>query len=139
MAGQKILLIEDEKMLSKLYGDVLAQKGYHVSVAASIDEALEVLARGLPDLILIDIMLPEIDGIEGCRMIRERHGREAPVLFVSVLDDVDTITRAFAAGGDDYLSKQSSLEDILNRVQLWLDMAPEERADQTRRYREALC
>jgi DNA-binding response OmpR family regulator len=46
MAGQKILLIEDEKMLSKLYGDVLAQKGYHVSVAASIDEALEVLARG---------------------------------------------------------------------------------------------
>jgi len=138
MASQKILLIEDERMLTKLYGDVLAQKGYQVKTASDVNEAMQQLALGLPDLILTDIMMPEVDGIEGCEMIRERHGAETPVIFVSALDDLDTISRAFDAGGNDYLTKQSSLEDVINRVELWLDTAAEDRAAQTERFRKAL-
>lgn len=138
MAGQKILLIEDERLLSKLYGDLLAQKGYQVQSAVGVDEALGLLAAGLPELIVSDIMMPEIDGIEGCQMIRQRHGQAVPILFVSALDDVETIARAFESGGDDYLTKQSSLEDVIGRIELWLGTPAAERADQTEGFRAAL-
>jgi len=136
MSERKILLIEDEQVLSKLYGDLLAHKGYRVQTAVNVNEALGKLATELPDLILSDIMMPEIDGVEGCTMIREQFGDSVPLLFVSALDDSDTIRRAFDAGGDDYLTKQSSLEDVINRVELWLDTPASERAAQTARFRD---
>ncbi len=135
MSGESILLIEDENMLSRLYGDMMTAKGYVVTAAAGVEEALGALEEKLPDIILTDIMMPEIDGIKGCGMIRECFGDDIPILFVSALDDRDTITQAFAAGGADYLTKQSSLEDILNRIELWLDTPPGERASQTERFR----
>ncbi len=136
MADGKILLIEDEKMLSKLYGDLLAHRGYQVSAAGGVTEALAILDAGTPDLIVSDIMMPKIDGIEGCEMIRAKLGAAVPLLFVSALDDRETISRAFDAGGSDYLTKQSSLEDVISRVELWIDTPPEERTEQTRRFRE---
>ncbi len=135
MSGQTILLIEDENMLSRLYGDMMTAKGYIVSAASGVEEALGVLEENLPDIILTDIMMPEIDGIKGCGMIRERFGEDIPILFVSALDDRETINQAFAAGGADYLTKQASLEDILNRIELWLETPPAERASQTERFR----
>jgi putative two-component system response regulator len=136
MSDHKILLIEDEQVLSKLYGDLLALKGYRVETAANVNEALGKLAANLPDLILSDIMMPEIDGVEGCIMIREQFGAVVPLLFVSALEDSETIRRAFDAGGDDYLTKQSSLEDVISRVELWLDTPPGERAAQTARFKD---
>jgi len=136
MSERKILLIEDEQVLSKLYGDLLSHKGYRVQTAANVNEALRKLAADLPDLILSDIMMPEIDGVEGCVMIREQYGDSVPLLFVSALDDGETIRRAFDAGGDDYLTKQSSLEDVINRVELWLDTPASERAAQTARFKD---
>jgi len=138
MADGKILLIEDEKMLSKLYGDLLAHKGYQVSAAGGVTEALAILDAGAPDLIVCDIMMPEIDGIEGCGMIRARLGDTVPFMFVSALDDSETIARAYDAGGDDYLTKQSSLEDVINRIELWLETPTDERAELTKSHRGAI-
>ncbi len=139
MSGESILLIEDENMLSRLYGDMMTAKGYVVTSASGVEEALKALEESLPDIILTDIMMPEIDGIKGCGMIRERFGEGVPIVFVSALDDRDTVTKAFAAGGADYLTKQASLEDILNRIELWLETPPAERAAQTERFRTDLA
>ena len=137
MPARTIMLIEDESKMSKLYGVVLESKGYDVVSRGSIDEALTALDEALPDIIISDIMMPVINGIDGCRIIRERHGREVPILFVSALDDLKTINKAFDAGGDDYLTKQSSLEDVINRVELWLEVPPDQKVELTEKSRAA--
>ena len=83
-------------------------------------------------------MMPDIDGFEGCQMIREEFGDAVPVIFVSALDDSETMKRAFDSGGDDYLTKQSSLEDVVNRVEMWLETSADDRTQQTARFRGEL-
>jgi len=131
------MLIEDERKMSKLYGVMLQAKGYTVLSAENVDEAMTRLDNDLPDLIISDIMMPAINGIEGCKMIRERHGNDVPVLFVSALDDSSTVKQAFDAGGSDYLTKQSSLEDVINRVELWLEVPEDQRIELVEKSRAA--
>jgi DNA-binding response OmpR family regulator len=137
MSARTIMLIEDEKKMSKLYGVVLETKGYTVISVDSVDEALTSLESALPDVIISDIMMPVTNGIDGCKQIRERHGRDVPLMFVSALDDRKTVLEAFDAGGDDYLTKQSSLEDVMNRVELWMETPPQQRIELAEKSRAA--
>jgi DNA-binding response OmpR family regulator len=137
MPARTVMLIEDEKKMSKLYGVMLESKGYSVVSVDSVDEAMTSLDAGLPDIIISDIMMPVTNGIDGCKLIRERHGRDIPLLFVSALDDNKTVNKAFDAGGNDYLTKQSSLEDVINRVELWLEVPAEQRIELAEKSRAA--
>ena len=137
MPARTVMLIEDEKEMSKLYGVVLETRGYSVISVDSVDDALTSMDQALPDIIISDIMMPVTNGIEGCKIIRERHGRDVPLLFVSALDDAKTVNDAFDAGGDDYLTKQSSLEDVVNRVELWLEIPAEQRIELAEKSRAA--
>ena len=137
MSARTIMLIEDEKKMSKLYGVILENKGYTVVSVDSVDDALTTLENALPDIIISDIMMPVTNGIDGCKQIRERHGRDVPLIFVSALDDSKTVKDAFDAGGDDYLTKQSPLEDVMNRVELWLETPPEQRIELAEKSRTA--
>ena len=137
MPARTVMLIEDEKKMSKLYGVVLETRGYSVISVDSADDALTSMDQALPDIIISDIMMPVTNGIEGCKIIRERHGRDVPLLFVSALDDAKTVNDAFDAGGDDYLTKQSSLEDVVNRVELWLEIPAEQRIELAEKSRAA--
>ncbi|HJP21847.1 MAG TPA: response regulator [Alphaproteobacteria bacterium] len=139
MAGELILLVDDDKALGRLYSDMLFAKGYQVRLAENVETALENLAQATPALIVLDIMMPEIDGIEGCRRIRDAHSGDIPILFVTALDDIDIAISCFDAGGSDYITKQSALDDVLERIELWLSTeGAEERVELTAESRELL-
>ena len=139
MAGELILLVDDDKALGRLYSDMLFAKGYQVRLAENVEAALQNLKEAQPALIVLDIMMPDIDGIEGCRRIRQAYGGDIPILFVTALDDIDIAVSCFDAGGSDYITKQSALDDVLERIELWLDTEDAAlRAELTEESRELL-
>jgi DNA-binding response OmpR family regulator len=115
-----ILLAEDDRKLRKLYTDTLKAAGYNVIAASDGAEALELLHTLKPKLILLDVMMPKLNGIETCKRIRKKLGSEVPVVFLTALDQLDTVHECIAAGGDDYVVKSESLVTILGRVEHWM-------------------
>lgn len=110
----RILLVEDDALIRKMTGSFLAaQKDFEVMCAASGRQALE-LARQSFDVILLDILLPDINGMQLCSELRSRH--HCPIIFTSCLDDTDTIVRALEMGGDDFLTKPYHNKILLARI-----------------------
>jgi two-component system, OmpR family, response regulator len=109
-----ILLVDDEKRIREVVEYALAKAGYRVTALAEGEPALELLGRDAPDLVVLDIGLPGIDGLELCKRIRA-HGT-TPVLFLSArADEVDRIV-GLELGGDDYLVKPFSPRELVARV-----------------------
>lgn len=115
---EKILVVEDELVLRETLAYNLTRQGYEVSVAADGQVAVEVAQRENPDLILLDIMLPGLDGFEVCRILRQEHF--APIIMLTARDDeVDKIV-GLEVGADDYLTKPFSMRELLARVKAQL-------------------
>ena len=98
-----ILFAEDDRKLRKLYTDALEASGYNVITATDGDEALELLHTVRPKLILLDVMMPNLNGIETCRRARKMIGSEVPIVFLTALDQLSTVHDCISAGGDDTL------------------------------------
>lgn len=114
----RILIIEDEISIAELEKDYLELSGFEVSIETSGDAGLETALEKEFDLILLDIMLPEIDGFEICRQIRDK--KNTPVLMVSAKkDDIDKI-RGLGLGADDYITKPFSPSELVARVKAHL-------------------
>ncbi len=112
--SKKILIIEDELSIAELEKDYLEVDGYEVEIEVSGDKGLETALNKEFDLIILDIMLPEIDGFEICRRIRAK--KDTPVLMVSAKkDDIDKI-RGLGLGADDYITKPFSPSELVARV-----------------------
>lgn len=114
-----IVLAEDDAKLRKLYTATLKSAGYYVLSASNGAEALKLLGTVTPRLILLDIMMPEMNGIETCKRARNVVGNDVPILFLSALDRLDILQDCLSAGGDDYVIKSDSLKTLLERVQHW--------------------
>ncbi|MGH6948323.1 MAG: response regulator transcription factor [Kiloniellales bacterium] len=114
-----IVLAEDDAKLRKLYTATLKAAGYYVLSAPNGVEALKLLGTVTPRLILLDIMMPEMNGIEACKRARNVVGNDVPILFLSALDRLDILQDCLSAGGDDYVIKSDSLKTLLERVQHW--------------------
>jgi len=99
-----VLLVEDERRLSQLVRRVLVEEGHTVDAAFDGEEGLAMGLEGTHDVIVLDIMLPEKDGIEVCKSLR-RKKIDTPVLLLTALDGVDDRVRGLDAGADDYLPK----------------------------------
>jgi len=113
-AGASILVVEDDEQIAELMRDFLEAGGFRVRVAGSGHETSEQLARGSPDLVLLDVMLPDESGFEICR--RLRRDSTVPVLFLSARDsDADKI-RGLGLGGDDYIVKSATPAEVVARV-----------------------
>ena len=110
-----ILLVEDEVSLAMIVKDALEEEGYEVAIARDGLEGLEQYFREHPALIIADVMMPEVDGIEMVRRIR-RMDKEVPVLFLSARSSVDDIVFGFGLGANDYLRKPFSLRELIARV-----------------------
>jgi two-component system OmpR family response regulator len=91
-------------------------RGFQVVTAASGQDALRAVANGAPDLIVLDVNLPDVDGFEVCRRLRA-DGRQVPVVFLTARDDSADLRTGFTEGGDDYVTKPFSLEELLLRVE----------------------
>lgn len=114
-----ILLVEDNPMQRRLYGDVLTSQGYTVFASENVKEAEQFLQGNVPSLILLDVMMPEVDGIEACHRFRKKLGDRIPILFLTAADTMDVVLAALKAGGDDYIVKAGSPALLLERVKHW--------------------
>ena len=116
----KILAIDDEKDILLLLKYNLESEGYSVKTASSGKEGLDIAPKYNPDLILIDIMMPEIDGIETCRKLREIEKFQTTfILFLTARVEEYSEVAAFDAGGDDYITKPIKPRALLRRINLF--------------------
>ncbi len=115
LQGLRILVVDDESSITELLSTALRFVKFEVQSAASGREALTTAASFAPDLIVLDVMLPDFDGFEVCRRLRAG-GDRVPVIFLTARDDHDDKLRGFTYGGDDYVVKPFSLEELLARV-----------------------
>ncbi|KTF67801.1 MULTISPECIES: EAL domain-containing response regulator [unclassified Sphingomonas] len=118
---ETILIVDDNPVNVGVVVDHLEDHGYQVLVALGGNEALERVRFARPDLILLDVMMPDLDGFEVCRRLRADPGhRDTPVIFMTALTDVKDKIVAFEAGGVDYISKPFQVEELLARVRTHL-------------------
>ena len=116
-AKKKLLVVDDEEEYRLLAGGILGAAGYAVSVAATGEEGLRLYAAERPDVVLLDVMLPDMMGFDFCRRVREGKVRPAtPILFCTVRSAVSHLARGVKAGGTDYVIKPFAAEDLLARV-----------------------
>ncbi|MCY4519762.1 MAG: response regulator transcription factor [Caldilineaceae bacterium] len=112
--AQHLLVVDDNDQITNLLHQYLQAQGYAVDVAGDGVEALERIADRLPDLILLDVMMPRMDGFEFMQELRRQHA--VPVIFLTArLDEVDLLT-GFGYGADDYLTKPFSMSELAARV-----------------------
>jgi DNA-binding response OmpR family regulator len=118
LMGEKVLVVEDERTLQETLEYNLARQGYEVSTAANGLTALEVARRERPDVIVLDVMLPGIDGFEVCRILRQE--MSVPILMLTArTDEVDRVV-GLEVGADDYVTKPFSMREVLARVKALL-------------------
>jgi two-component system OmpR family response regulator len=115
-SGQRILVVDDEDSIVDAVATALRYEGYHVEEASTGRDALAAVARLEPDLVVLDWMLPDIEGIEVGRRLRAQ-GFKTAVLFLTAKDATENKVEALRAGGDDYVTKPFSLAEIVARVQ----------------------
>ncbi len=111
----RALVVDDEVTLSELLQMALRYEGWDVRTAPDGQQALKAAREFDPDVIVLDIMMPDVDGLEVIRRLRA-DGRNMPVLFLSAKDSVDDRITGLTAGGDDYVTKPFSLEEVIARL-----------------------
>ena len=108
-------MTEDDARMAALLGQALTEAEHEVRVVGSGERAIDALVEDPYDLVLLDVMLPRLDGFATCRRMRER-GATMPILMLTARDDVEDRVRGLDAGADDYLCKPFSLDELLARV-----------------------
>ncbi len=120
---QIILLVDDEELNLKVIAGYLSGLGARLIGALNGMDAIEKASGIPPDLILLDVVMPELDGFETCRRIKQSEGlKDIPVIFLSTLDDVKSKVKGFELGGDDFISKPITKEELVARVRHHLNL-----------------
>ena len=114
-----VLVTDDERSVRSAVRRALTLEGYRVSEAEDGAKALESIARDRPDAVVLDVMMPELDGLEVCRALRDS-GDAMPVLMLTARDEIDQRVKGLDAGADDYLVKPFALEELLARLRALL-------------------
>jgi diguanylate cyclase (GGDEF)-like protein/PAS domain S-box-containing protein len=123
MTHSRILVVDDNPVNLGVLVDNLEVHGYEVLVALGGHEALDRVRFAKPDLVLLDVMMPDMDGFETCRRLKANaDSRDIPVIFMTALTDVDSKVKAFASGGVDYVSKPFQIEELIARVRTHLSL-----------------
>lgn len=115
MEGERLLVVEDEEHLAEVIADNLELEGWRVEVAGDGVRALERIRSDPPELVLLDVMLPGMDGFAVCQALREE-GSDVPILFLTARSSSDDRVRGLELGGDDYLGKPFELRELILRV-----------------------
>lgn len=115
----EILVVDDEDSLSDLVATGLRLAGHSTSIAASGFGALDAVGRSVPDLVVLDVNLHDLDGFEVCQRLRASHSR-LPIIFLTARSDQADLRAGFTEGGDDYLMKPFRLEELVLRVEALL-------------------
>lgn len=119
MLRQHILVVDDDEKITSLLRRSLAFEGYEVAIANNGLEGLKQMLMSDPDLLILDVMMPQVDGWEVCRRVREG-GSTVPILMLTAKDDIQDRVKGLDLGADDYLVKPFALEELLARVRALL-------------------
>jgi diguanylate cyclase (GGDEF)-like protein len=126
--GQSIVIVDDMPDNLRLLAEILKERGYRARPAPSGMRALATILKEPPELILLDIMMPGMDGYEVCRKLKaDELTRDIPVIFLSALNEVFDKVKAFQAGGVDYISKPFQVEEVLARVNTHLTIRAQQK------------
>ena len=124
LSDAKILIVDDVPANLDVLCQTLEGEGYDVLVATSGEKAIEVCERTRPDVVLLDVMMPGIDGFETCRRLKANPDvRPIPVLFLTARDEMESIVEGLYAGGADYITKPFQKEVVLKRIRTLLASA----------------
>lgn len=117
LKGRKVLAVDDDRLNLRILGGILKSEDYTMIEADSGERALEAYARTRPDLVLLDVMMPGIDGLETCRRLRKTYGDNcAPIIFITAKNDAEDVVAGLTAGGVDYLPKPFRPKEVLARI-----------------------
>ncbi len=114
-ASERLLVVEDDLAIARLLEVELVEAGYQVELAGTGSEGLAALERREPDMVILDVRLPDLDGLSVCRAAR-RSGHRMPILMLTALDRVGDRVIGLDAGADDYLAKPFAVEELLARL-----------------------
>src|SRR5258706_12299152 len=141
---ERILVVDDAAANVDLLADLLEPEGYQLLVAATGEQALEVAFTAAPSLILLDMMLPDLDGCEVCRRLKANQAMAStPVIFITARDEPTALLEAFRAGGVDYITKPFHRDEVVMREKRHLSLfrlsvSLQEKADGLARANETL-
>jgi two-component system KDP operon response regulator KdpE len=123
MERRRILVVDDEPQITRVLRTSLSSQGYDLRVANDGETALEIMKDWVPDLVITDLSMPNMDGLELCRRLRS--GSQIPIIVLSVRGEERTKVKALDAGADDYVTKPFGIEELLARVRANLRRIPE--------------
>jgi two-component system alkaline phosphatase synthesis response regulator PhoP len=130
MAKERVLVVDDEEDILELVEYNLSRNGFEVTTVTSGEKALAIARGAVPDLVVLDLMLPGLDGLETCRLLkRDPRTRDVPVLMLTARGDETDIVRGLEMGADDYVTKPFSPRVLLARVRAVLRRREEESSD----------
>jgi two-component system, OmpR family, KDP operon response regulator KdpE len=119
---RRILVVDDEPQITRVLRTTLSNQGYDIRVANDGETALEIMKNWTPDLVITDLSMPNMDGLELCRRLRRT--MQVPILVLSVRGEERTKVQALDAGADDYVTKPFGIEELLARVRATLRRTP---------------
>ena len=125
--AERVLVVDDEVQITRVLRAALSAQGYDVRAANDPEEALRLFEEWLPDLVVSDLMMPGISGVELCRRVRLK--TRTPIIVLSVRNQEHAKIEALDAGADDYVTKPFSIQELLARVRAHLRRAPERTVD----------
>ena len=120
--SEKILIIDDEETTVQLIGMLLERRGFEVIKAYNADDGLRKAYRSQPDLVLLDIMMPDMDGWEVCKRLRDMS--DVPIIFLTARGEVRDIVHGLEIGADDYIPKPFDNDELVARIRAHLRRAP---------------
>ncbi len=120
---EEIMIVDDTPANLEVLEEMLHSKGYGVVSFTRGEQALKAIQARTPELVLLDIMMPDMDGFQACTKMKQLEAmKEVPVIFISALDDIDSKVKAFSGGGVDYVTKPFHEEEVLSRVGVHLEI-----------------
>jgi DNA-binding response OmpR family regulator len=127
MSARRILIVDDEELLRELLANSLRRAGYEVQTAPSGEAALAIFAQLPADLLLVDIRMPDMNGYDFCRIIRQQS--DVPIILLTSLDTPEAMVDGYGVGADDYITKPFKLREVEARIQALLRRDADDAAD----------
>jgi DNA-binding response OmpR family regulator len=126
----KLLVVDNEKEIIEILKKRLTQEGYEVVVAFDGEEALAKVRETNPDLIILDLMMPKLNGFEVLKEVRERYKEKwRPIIIVSAASDLETVKKSYNLEADHYLTKPCTMENLLRGVRTMISLIPLRKQD----------
>lgn len=123
MQKRTILVVDDDILTIDLLEDILESEGYQIKAATTGEQAITICKQALPDLVLLDVMMPGINGFETCRRLKLFETiREIPVIFMTAMAAIDEKVKGFEVGGVDYITKPIAVEEVLARIKTHINI-----------------